>query len=126
MKIPPGTKEKLLALRAKLPRDCRGRFVEAFRRNLPSVELENTIGCAILGAMFGAVMEILPGMETLTGIDDWVEVGAAVGAWVGYARDRRDHDEKQQLHELIEEALRHALATDQAVIVTPGDAQGAA
>ena len=126
MKIPPGTKEKLLALRAKLPHDCRDRFVEAVRRNLPSVELENTIGCAILGAMFGAVMEILPGMDRVTGIDDWVEVGAAVGAWVGYARDRRDRDEQKQLHELIEEALRHALAQDQTVAGAAGDPQGPA
>ena len=126
MNIPPGTKKKLLALRARLPHDCRDRFVAAVRRNMPSVELENTIGCAILGAMFGAVMEILPGMDRVTGIDDWVEVGAAVGAWVGYARDRRDHDEKQQLHELIEEALRHALAEDQTVAAAAPDPQGAA
>ena len=126
MNIPPGTKKKLLALRARLPENCRDRFVAAVRRNMPSVELENTIGCAILGAMFGAIMEILPGMDRVTGIDDWVEVGAAVGAWVGYARDRRDHDEQKQLHELIEEALRHALAQDQAVVVAPGGAEGVA
>ena len=126
MNIPPGTKAKLLALRARLPENCRDRFVAAVRRNMPSVELENTIGCAILGAMFGAVMEILPGMDRVTGIDDWVEVGAAVGAWVGYARDRRDHDEKQELQQLIEEALRHALAQDQTVAGAAGDPQGPA
>ena len=70
--------------------------------------MENTLKYALIGAAIGAVLEILP-LDTVTGIDDWVEIGAALGAWVGLSIDWKARHERSRARDLILRALREAL-----------------
>jgi len=90
MPISGKTKETLLKLKQRLPADKQDRFVSAIRSRLSDLENENIVYGALFGAAVGALMEALPGVETITGIDDWVEVGAALGAWRGYVKDKKE------------------------------------
>ena len=103
-------KEMLLRLRSRLPVDRQDRFAGAVRSRIAQMEYENTVKGALVGGAIGAVLEILPGLNTITGIDDWVEVGAALGAWVGHGLDQRDRERREMAANAVREALHEALA----------------
>lgn len=105
MPIAGATKEMLLRLKKRLPADKQDRFVGAIRNRLSDLECENTVYGALLGGALGALMEALPGVETITGIDDWVEVGAALGAWRGYVQDKKEREQREKMVVAIKEAL---------------------
>jgi hypothetical protein len=106
--IPASTKSLLLNLRARLPANCRQRFAEVIARELGKLEMENTLKYAVVGAAIGVIFEILP-LDRITGIDDWVEIGAALGAWTGLALDWKAREERQRTREVILKALQEAL-----------------
>jgi len=106
--IPTATKEMLLKLRGRLPGDCQQRFAEVISQELGKLAMENTLKYALMGAALGVVCEILP-LDNITGIDDWVEIGAVLGAWVGLALDMKVRDERQGARDLILRALKEAL-----------------
>ena len=110
MAIPGETKRALLNMANRIPAERRERFTQAVSVRLDSLQSENTLYGALAGAALGAIMEALPGVETITGIDDWVEVGAALGAWVGYKKDRRQREERERIKIVINEALRETFA----------------
>lgn len=64
------------------------------------------VGPIIMGTLSSAVLEIIPGLESMTGIDDGVEAGAAIGVAVGFFR--RDRNDPVKL--AILEELQHVLA----------------
>ncbi len=107
-RIPTATKQLLLKLRDRLPVNCRQRFVEIIHAELSKLELENTLKYAVIGAAVGAVLEILP-LDNVTGVDDWVEIGAALGAWVGLALDWRAREERNKAKDTVIRALKEAL-----------------
>ena len=106
--IPASTKALLLGLRARLPPACRQRFAEVIGREIGKLEMENTLKYAVLGAAIGVIFEILP-LDRITGIDDWVEIGAALGAWTGFALDWKARDERQRTRDVILRALQEAM-----------------
>ena len=104
------TREMLLKLKKKLPPEKQGKFASAIASRISELHTDNLVKGALIGAAIGALFEILPGFETLTGIDDCVEVGAALGAWVGNAKDSRLKEERQRVKQTIEECLHEAFS----------------
>jgi hypothetical protein len=82
--IPISTKKMLLGLSQRLPPANRQRFAEIISRELDKLGMENTLKFTVTGAAIGVIFEVLP-LDRVTGIDDWVQVGTALGAWVGLA-----------------------------------------
>ena len=109
--VPTSMKKLLLKLRERLPESCRERFVEIISEEIGKLEMENTLKYALIGAAIGAIFEILP-LDSITGIDDWVEIGAALGAWAGFALDWKAREERQQTKDLILRALKEAMEVE--------------
>jgi hypothetical protein len=99
----------LLRLKQIVPPHKQQQFATNLRLQLDKLVFDDITGCVIAGALLGSLCEILP-LDTLTGIDDWVEIGAALGAWAGYARSSRERAMRKELQRIIEEEMRHALA----------------
>ena len=110
MAIPNEIKETLLNIKSRLPEDRQPIFARAIASRTNELQGENLIKYTVLGGAFGALFEALPGFETISGIDDCVEVGAALGAWVGLAKDFQARQERQRIKTLIEECLNEAMA----------------
>jgi uncharacterized protein YcfJ len=109
MAISINTQDMLLKLKERLPPEKRARFANAVASRVSELHTENLMKGALVGAAIGALLEALPGFETLTGIDDCVQVGAALGAWVGNTKDQRVKEERQRVKQVIEECLNEAL-----------------
>ena len=107
MKVNQQLRELLMNVQRRLTPDQSAIFVERIKTRLRDVEIEGIAGFTIAGALLGAVGEILP-LDTLTGIDDWVEVGAALGATAGYLDSAR-HKSITQIEKVIQEELHHVL-----------------
>jgi hypothetical protein len=106
--VPDSTKALLLSLRARLPANCRQRFAEVIARELGKLEMENTVKYAVLGGAVGVVLDLLP-LGRITGIEDFTAIGAALGAWTGFALDWKVREEKQRTRDVILRALQEAL-----------------
>src|SRR4051794_26385796 len=107
MKLTQQIKETLLKIRDKLPPEKQAEFVGRIRERLRGVQVNDLAGYTIAGALVGAVCEILP-LDTITGIDDWVEIGAAVGAAVGYVANTREKN--ATIEQVIAEEVQRVLA----------------
>jgi hypothetical protein len=107
--IPTETKELLLRLRDKFPENKREAFSRAIGSRLESLASTDTASYALTGALIGAVIDAIP----LSGFisDDWVEIGAALGAWVGYSKDRKQREERERIKLIVEESIKEALAS---------------
>ena len=112
MKLTQQLKDILLMVHDKLPPDKRAEFAARIRLRLQHLQLDDLAGYAIVGALVGAVCEILP-LDTITGIDDWVEVGAALGAAVGYVVTRKERQARHDIEQIIAEEVDRALAESQ-------------
>jgi|GEM_PF-2073016 len=106
--IPAETKDLILSLREKFPVERREAFSRAIGSRLEGLASSNTASCALFGAVCGIVIDMVP----LTGFisDDWVEIGAALGAWVGYSKDQKERDERMRIKGIVEDSIREALA----------------
>lgn len=109
MKINRELKNLLMRLKERIPAEKRAQFTRNIRTHLEAIEMDDLTGCVIAGSVLGAVCELLP-LDTITGVDDWVEIGAAVGGLVGYGRTARQRRTRQQIQAIIEKELRHVLA----------------
>ena len=109
MTLTPKVKELLHAVRTKVPPEKRREVVEKLKQRLNAMDLDTTLEGALVGAVIGAILEILP-LSRLTGIDDWVEVGTAIGAFIGHLRERRKRGDRQELLAVVEEELINAEA----------------
>lgn len=108
MEIPGELKDNLIRLKSKLPPDKQVKFANAIKNRFSELTTGNLAKGALYGAAIGAIFEALPGFETITGIDDCVEVGAALGAWVGSVKDSRIREERDRVKEIIMECLNEA------------------
>lgn len=84
----------------ELPTDRRRRLDRVLASSLRDPDPPDLVGFIITGAVLGAIAEILP-LDFLTGIDDWIQLGASLGAAIGYlmtASRRRSHRILSQLH----------------------------
>jgi hypothetical protein len=109
MQIPTELKNVLIKLKTAIPAERQAQFASNVREHLEALEMDDMVGCTIAGALVGTVCEILP-LDTITGIHDWVEIGATLGAWIGYARSTKERKLRKEIQRMIEEELRHALA----------------
>ena len=109
MQVTSSIKDFLLRAKEKIPAEKQEQFARNIRQHLEALEMDDMVGCTILGALVGTVCEVLP-LDTVTGIHDWVEIGATLGAWIGYARSAKERKLRKQIQQMIEEELRHALA----------------
>lgn len=53
-------------------------------------------------------------LDRVLGDHDWIEIGAALGAWVGTAADWKVRAEREQAKDVILSALKQALEADHA------------
>ncbi|MBP9224449.1 MAG: hypothetical protein KBF76_11310 [Verrucomicrobiales bacterium] len=106
--IPAETKDLILNLREKFPPEKREAFSRAIGSRLEGLASSHTASYALFGAVCGVVIDMVP----LTGFisDDWVEIGAALGAWVGYSKDQKERDERMRIKRIVEDSIREALA----------------
>lgn len=106
MKINRELQRLLLKIHDKLGPDQRHEFLQRIRNRLTAIETDDVVGFTIVGAFVGALCEILP-LDTITGIDDWVETGAALGASWGYLNGQRRKQSTREIERIIQEELRH-------------------
>ncbi len=106
MSISMATKQWIADIAERIPEGKRGEFFSRVKSRLACMDEAPVIGPIIMGALCGAVVEVIPGLETLTGIDDGVEAGAAIGAAYGFFR-KNDNDPVKLA---ILEELQHVLA----------------
>ena len=109
MQLNPQLKDMLLKINNSLPPEKRAEFIGRIRQRLSYLQVDDLAGYTIMGALVGAVCEILP-LDTITGVDDWVEVGAAVGAAVGYVVTRKERQARRDVEQIIAEEVNRALA----------------
>lgn len=112
MKLTQQLKRTLLLIHSKLPPEKRAEFVHRIRERLSVLQVDDLAGYTIAGALVGAICEILP-LDTVTGIDDWIEVGAAFGAAVGYIVTRKERQTRKDIEQIIAEEVDRALAEPQ-------------
>ncbi|WP_035242408.1 hypothetical protein, partial [Desulfobacter vibrioformis] len=85
MEIPTDVKEKILKLKNKLPEDKQDRFVSNMKGGFEKLTESNMTSSALIGAILGSVIDFIPGSGFVS--DDWTEIGAAIGAFIGYRKD---------------------------------------
>ena len=108
MKLNDELKEVLLRVREKLPPEKRAQFVRRIRERFTALQIDDLAGYTIAGALVGVVCQALP-LDTITGVDDWVEVGAAVGAAIGYAATAKERQTRKQVELAIREEVLNVL-----------------
>lgn len=109
MKINEQLKDLLLEIHNRLPPEKRADFAQRIRERFRNLQFHDLAGYTITGALLGAICEILP-LDMITGIDDWVEVGAALGATVGCALTSRRRQVLKEIEQAIAEEVDRVLA----------------
>ena len=84
-------------------------FAQRLSQQLAHIEMDPMLGYTVAGAFCGTLCELLP-LDTLTGVDDWVEIGATMGAVIGYARSAQERRLKRQILDILDKEVRHAFA----------------
>jgi hypothetical protein len=108
VKLTTEVRNFLLRIKQIVPQEKQEQFARNIRLHFEAVEMDDLAGCTIAGALLGSLCEILP-LDVLTGVDDWVEIGAALGAWIGYARSSKERQIRREIQTIIEEEVRRAL-----------------
>lgn len=108
MTITTETKETLIKLKERIPPNARDAFVRGINERMPSIKSERTVYSALVGGAIGALIDFIPGSGFIS--DDWVTIGAGLGAWVGYAKDRKEREQREKVKQMIEGALQDAMA----------------
>lgn len=109
MKINSELRTLLMRLKERVPVERREEFARNIRAHLENIEMDSLTGCVVAGSVAGALCEALP-LDTITGIDDWVEIGAAVGGFIGYGSTARQRRTRHQIQAIINRELRHVFA----------------
>jgi hypothetical protein len=110
MKLNDQLKEILMQINAKLPPEKRAEFARRIRERFKTLQIDDLAGYTIAGALVGAVCEALP-LDTITGVDDWVEVGAALGATIGYVVTAKERRTRREVELAIREEVLNVLGT---------------
>src|SRR5882724_11592342 len=99
MKINHDLKAFLVRLKEKVPAAKREEFARNIRAHLEAIEIDELAGYIIAGSVVGAICDLLP-LATITGVDDWVEVGGALGGLVGYVRTSQQRRMRKELQDI--------------------------
>jgi len=111
MKFNDQLKEILSRINETLPPEKRAEFARRIRERFKTLQIDDLAGYTIAGALVGVVCEALP-LDTITGVDDWVEVGAALGAAVGYVATARERRTRKEVELAIREEVLNVLASE--------------
>ncbi len=106
--MPTDLKENLLKLHGRIPPERRDKFARAIKARLSDVNYTKVGGYTLVGAAVGAFIDAIPGTGFIT--DDWVEIGSAMGAWVGLAKDNQERKEREKIQQYIMESMNEAMA----------------
>ena len=109
MTIPTQTKELLLQMRDRIPPEKRDAFVASVNTRLQELLTSHAAYYTLLGGLTGFLVGRLPLVGLLTHHHE-TEIGMALGAWVGLAKDHEERQRRETTQSIIQEALRHALA----------------
>jgi len=103
----------LRRVKSQLSPDKQRAFTEGIRSRLSELEEITEINPAtvakhtIFGMAIGAVMDVIPGLETIFGVDGFVDVGAALGSFVGLAKSEEERRKRQAIRSIVIEELNH-------------------
>lgn len=103
----------LSRVKQQLPPGKQRPFTEGIRSRFPELEVLTEIDPmivaknAIFGMAIGAVLDVIPGLETLFGVDGFIDVGAALGSFVGLAKSEEERRKRQAIRSIIIEELNH-------------------
>ena len=109
MTIPTQTKELLLQLRARIPPEKRDAFVASVNTRLQELLTSHAAYYTLLGGLAGYLIGRLPLVGFFTHRQE-AEIGAALGFWVGLAKDHAERKRRETLQSIVQEAIQHALA----------------
>jgi len=108
MSIPLELKEQLIKLKEKLPEEKQQVFADSIKRKLMDFGTENVAFYTVAGACVGFLIDSIPIIGSTS--DDWVEIGAAIGAWVGHSKDKKERAHREEISRIVQESLREALS----------------
>lgn len=97
----------LLKIKGNLPDDKKKAFANKIAARWPelSVLSEQSAGtiatCTVTGAAIGAILDTVPFLETLTGVDGFIDVGASIGAFVGLAKSEKERRTREEIKRII-------------------------
>lgn len=105
------TQQLLLRIKKNLAPEQQAAFAhgigsrfDEIRRNMdldPLIIAKHTL----FGAAVGAVLDLIPGVETLFGVDGFIDVGSALGAFVGLAKSEEERRKREAIRNIITEEL---------------------
>lgn len=104
-------------IREKLPPEKREAFAAGIRtrfnelNSLAEIDGVTVAKHSIFGMAIGAVMDVVPGLETLFGVDGFVDVGGALGAFVGLSKSAEEKRQRDKIREIIIQELNNIHVT---------------
>lgn len=110
------TQNLLRRIKERLPENKQAPFANAIRAriaeldSIASIDTSTVAKYTIGGMLAGAVLDLIPGVETLAGVEGFVDIGAAVGGFVGLAKSEQERRAREQVRGIIIEELNR-LAT---------------
>lgn len=108
MSIPLELKEKLIKLKEKLPEEKQQVFAESIKKKLLDFSTENVFKYTLVGACVGFIIDNIPVIGGFA--DDFTEIGALIGAWVGHSKDKKERAHREEISRIVQESLREALS----------------
>lgn len=109
------TQDLLLDIKKRLPEEKRGGFsrrIQLRANEINSIIDLNPSTVAIwtaAGAAAGGLLDLVPGLETIAGVDGFVDVGAALGAFVGVCKSEQERRARERVSQIIREELNSLL-----------------
>lgn len=107
----------LRRIKQQLPAERRDAFVQGIRSrlaeldSLAEVDPVTMTKFTICGMAAGAVLDLVPGAETLLGVDGFVDVGAALGAFAGLAKSASERRRREAIRAIIIEEINRREVT---------------
>jgi hypothetical protein len=103
----------LTTIKQRLPEKQQDSFAKGIKARIGELEAASgmdagTVVKYTLGGMAtGAVLDLVPGLETLTGVDGFVDIGGAIGAYIGMAKSEEERRQREAIRGIIIEELKH-------------------
>ena len=105
------TQNLLRRIKQRLPENKQEAFASGIKARIAELDAITHINTStvakytIAGMVAGAVLDLIPGVETLAGVDGFVDIGAAFGAFVGLAKSEQERRAREQVRNIVIEEL---------------------
>jgi hypothetical protein len=103
------TQNLLRSIKKRLSKDKQEAFASGIRARIAEVDAimdtQTVAQCTIYGMFTGGLLDLIPGFETIAGVDGFVDIGAALGAFIGLAKSEKERKAREQLRQIIVEEL---------------------